>query len=128
MIMQRSCKWTRQDIYIPSLLYHLGRLGAMLEWSGAIKKRSVDWIAFLTAVEVLDGFSSMGCFCRYNCKCFGHFFCLGITMERTDLFFHHHAQYRPNVLGSSLAEQILKDYNGQTYWLSVVYTPSIKNP
>jgi hypothetical protein len=35
--------------------------------------------------------------------------------------FHttQYAQYRPNVLGSSLAEQILKDYNGQTYWLSV---------
>jgi hypothetical protein len=26
---------------------------------------------------------------------------------------------RPNVLGKSLNEQILKDYNGQTYWLSV---------
>jgi hypothetical protein len=35
--------------------------------------------------------------------------------------FHttQYAQYRPNVLGSSLAEQMLKDYNGQTYWLSV---------
>jgi hypothetical protein len=42
--------------------------------------------------------------------------------------FHttQYAQYRPNVLGSSLAEQMLKDYNGQTYWLSVIYTPSIK--
>jgi hypothetical protein len=41
--------------------------------------------------------------------------------------FHttQYAQYRPNVLGSSLAEQMLKDYNGQTYWLSI-YTPSIK--
>jgi hypothetical protein len=41
--------------------------------------------------------------------------------------FHttQYAQYRPNVLGSSLAEQMLKDYNGQTYWLSV-NTPSIK--
>jgi hypothetical protein len=37
----------------------------------------------------------------------------------TPNFFHtRHAQYRPNVLGA-LAEQILKDYNGQTYWLSV---------
>jgi hypothetical protein len=34
-------------------------------------------------------------------------------------FHTTHAQYRPNVLGSSLAEQMLKDYNGQTYWLSV---------
>lgn len=30
-----------------------------------------------------------------------------------------YAAYRPNVLGSNLAQQLLKDYNGQTYWLSV---------
>ena len=29
------------------------------------------------------------------------------------------AQERPNVLGNGLHEEILKDYNGQTYWLSV---------
>jgi hypothetical protein len=35
--------------------------------------------------------------------------------------FHttRYAQLRPNVLGKSLAEQYLKDYNGQTYWLCV---------
>ncbi|UOQ82397.1 MULTISPECIES: YfiM family protein [Hymenobacter] len=33
--------------------------------------------------------------------------------------FHttRYAKIRPNVLGSSLGEQYLKDYNGQTYWL-----------
>src|SRR5690606_26751805 len=30
-----------------------------------------------------------------------------------------YAAERPNVLGHTLAEQALKDYNGQTYWLSV---------
>ena len=29
------------------------------------------------------------------------------------------AQYRPELLGSTFGEQLLKDYNGQTYWLSV---------
>lgn len=35
--------------------------------------------------------------------------------------FHttRYADLRPNVLGRSLAEQHLKDYNGQTYWLCV---------
>jgi len=28
------------------------------------------------------------------------------------------AKNRPEVLGSSFSEQLLKDYNGQTYWLS----------
>lgn len=37
-------------------------------------------------------------------------------------FSFHTTQYaavRPNVLGSEVHEQVLKDYNGQTYWLSV---------
>lgn len=29
------------------------------------------------------------------------------------------ASVRPNVLGSTFAESLLKDYNGQTYWLSI---------
>ena len=35
--------------------------------------------------------------------------------------FHttRYAALRPNVLGNSLAERALKDYNGQTYWLCV---------
>jgi uncharacterized protein YfiM (DUF2279 family) len=28
------------------------------------------------------------------------------------------SQYRPNVLGNGVLESLLKDYNGQTYWLS----------
>ena len=34
--------------------------------------------------------------------------------------FHQTAypQYREEILGSSLPEEIMKDYNGQTYWLS----------
>jgi hypothetical protein len=35
--------------------------------------------------------------------------------------FHrtHYAPLRPNVLGSDLTGEILKDYNGQTHWLSI---------
>lgn len=29
------------------------------------------------------------------------------------------ASYRPNMLGNSLPERMLKDYNGQTYWLDL---------
>lgn len=34
--------------------------------------------------------------------------------------FHatHHAAQRPNVLGSNFAEQVIKNYNGQTHWLA----------
>ena len=30
----------------------------------------------------------------------------------------NYAAYRPEVMGSTFAERLLKDYNGQTYWLS----------
>jgi hypothetical protein len=39
-----------------------------------------------------------------------------------------YASARPNVLGSSFSEQILKDYNGQTYWLSVPITSFLNLP
>lgn len=37
------------------------------------------------------------------------------------------AALRPNVLGKSVNEQILKDYNGQTYWLSFNIHSFVKN-
>jgi hypothetical protein len=35
------------------------------------------------------------------------------AVHQNFLFATQYAQYRPNVLGSSFVEQILKDYNGQ---------------
>jgi len=42
--------------------------------------------------------------------------------------FQHsiYAQYRPEVLGNNFSQQLLKDYNGQTYWLSVNIASFIK--
>jgi hypothetical protein len=37
-----------------------------------------------------------------------------------------YAAIRPNVLGSNFPERLLKDYNGQSYWLS--YSPIKKHP
>lgn len=115
--------------------YHLGRLGAeMLEWSGATEKDQLIYgsgmgFAFLTAVEVLDGFSSEWGASTGDIIANASGTALYVSQELlwkeqriTPKFSFHttqYAQYRPNVLGSSFAEQILKDYNGQTYWLSV---------
>jgi hypothetical protein len=38
-----------------------------------------------------------------------------------------YAARRPNVLGSTFQEQLLKDYNGQTYWLSANLYSFIKS-
>ncbi|WP_243699174.1 DUF2279 domain-containing protein [Flavobacterium hiemivividum] len=115
--------------------YHLGRLGAeMLQWSGATQKDPLLYgagmgFAFLTAVEVLDGFSSEWGASSGDIIANTSGTALYVSQELlwkeqriTPKFSFHttqYAQYRPNVLGSSFAEQILKDYNGQTYWLSV---------
>lgn len=115
--------------------YHLGRFGAeMLQWSGASKKNQLIYgagvgFAFLTAVEVMDGYSSEWGASSGDIIANASGTALYVSQELiwkeqriTPKFsFHttHYATQRPEVLGSSLTEQILKDYNGQTYWLSV---------
>ena len=115
--------------------YHLGRFGAeMLHWSGATKKNQLIYgaglgFAFLTAVEVLDGYSSEWGASSGDILANATGTALYVSQELiwkeqriTPKFSFHTTKYaseRPEVLGSSFSEQILKDYNGQTYWLSV---------
>ncbi|MDI6031807.1 DUF2279 domain-containing protein [Flavobacterium sp. LB2P84] len=115
--------------------YHLGRFGSeMLQWSGANKKNQMLYgaglgFAFLTAVEVLDGYSSEWGASLGDVVANASGTALYVSQELiwkeqriTPKFSFHatkYASYRPEVLGSSFTEQILKDYNGQTYWLSV---------
>ena len=114
--------------------YHLGRLGSeMLKWSGASPKKQLIYGAglgfvFLTTVEVLDGFSSQWGASTGDVIANATGTALFVSQELiwkeqriTPKFSFHttrFAQYRPEVLGSTFSEQILKDYNGQTYWLS----------
>lgn len=115
--------------------YHLGRFGAeMMKWSGADQKKQLIYgagfgFAFLTAVEVLDGFSSEWGASSGDVIANATGTALYVSQELlwkeqriVPKFSFHTTQYanlRPKVLGSSLNEQLLKDYNGQTYWLSV---------
>ncbi|PZO30559.1 MAG: DUF2279 domain-containing protein [Flavobacteriaceae bacterium] len=114
--------------------YHLGSFGAnALKWSGADKKSQLLYgstlgLTFLTAVEVFDGFSanwgaSLGDVAA-NVSGTALFVSQELLWDEQrivpKLSFRTtpYASARPNVLGSSFSEQILKDYNGQTYWLS----------
>lgn len=115
--------------------YHSGRLGSeMLQWSGASKQKQLLYgaglgFAFLTAVEVLDGYSSQWGASTGDIIANASGTALFISQEllwneqRLIPKFSFHstpfANVRPEALGSSFSEQILKDYNGQTYWLSV---------
>lgn len=115
--------------------YYLGYLGMKsMQWAGLTHKKAI-WTGglvgytFLTTVEILDGFSS-GWGASWgdvaaNTLGFGLF----ATQEylwkeqRVWLKFSYSgspfAKYRPETLGSSATEKLLKDYNGQSYWLSV---------
>ena len=114
--------------------YVVGQLSYdMLKWSGLSEKKAVwyggltGW-SYLAVVEVMDGFSeqwgfSWGDF-AFNTAGTGLFIGqqLGWKEQRFMLKFSVHgseyAQYREDLLGSSWQERWLKDYNGQTYWLS----------
>ncbi len=115
--------------------YHLGRFGAeMLRWSGTSKKNQLIYgaglgFAFLTAVEVMDGYSAEWGASSGDIIANATGSALYISQEliwneqritpKFSFQTTHYANYRPDVLGSTFSEQILKDYNGQTYWLSV---------
>ena len=114
--------------------YHLGRFGAQtLNWAGVSKKNQLIYggslgFMFLTGVEVLDGFSeewgfSWGDFAA-NAAGSGLFIGQELLWEEQRISLKYSfnrtrfASQNPNKLGSGMLEELLKDYNGQTYWLS----------
>ena len=114
--------------------YNMGSFGAnALKWSGASKKSQLLYgstlgFAFMTVVEVFDGNSSQWGFSwsdmAANAAGTGLYVSQELLWKEQRIvpkFSFHTTEYasiRPNVLGNSFPQQILKDYNGQTYWLS----------
>jgi hypothetical protein len=114
--------------------YHIGNAGAnLLKWSGTSRKHQLLYGAtlgfvFLTAVEVLDGYSQKWGASTGDVLANATGTALYVSQELlwkeqriVPKFSFHTTAYassRPEALGKSLNEQILKDYNGQTYWLS----------
>jgi uncharacterized protein YfiM (DUF2279 family) len=115
--------------------YQMGRLGAQtLNWAGVSEKDQLIYGAtlgfgFLTAVEVFDGFSEEWGFSWTDvlANATGTGLYVGQELlwneQRMMLkFSFHQTQYasqRPDKLGDGFLEQVLKDYNGQTYWLNI---------
>lgn len=115
--------------------YQLGNFGkGALQWSGVSRKNQLIYGAtlgfvFLSAVEVLDSYSEEWGASSGDLIANASGTALFVSQELLwneqrivpKFSFHttHYAELRPEALGSSLNEQILKDYNGQTYWLSM---------
>lgn len=104
-----------------------------LLWAGLPQKKARLWagitgVIVMTPIEILDGFSP-----KYGASwgdlianTTGAMFLFGQSALWNDtriqpkfsFFPSGLAKNRPNLLGSNFPQQIIKDYNGQTYWLS----------
>ena len=130
-----SKEWLQLDKFgHATTAYYMGLSGIeIMKWSGVKgKKRSIIGgslgLVYLTGVEFLDGVSSQWGFSLSDvaANAGGSFLVIGQDLlweeQRVRLKISSHltdyAQYRPNLLGSFFSERLLKDYNGQTIWLS----------
>ena len=105
----------------------------LMRWSGFNRKTSI-WAGgfmgsfYLAGIEILDGFSDAWGFSLsdFTVNTAGSFAVilqeLAWNEQRITPKISYHptryAKYRPNLLGGSFGEQMMKDYNGQTFWLS----------
>lgn len=129
-------EWFQMDKYGHTFTtYQTGRLmmGAM-KWAGYSRRSQLivggmSGFAYMSAIEVMDGYSTGWGFSWGDmaANALGSGLAIGQEalwkQQRIQLKFSFYqspyAQYRTDLLGKSLSTQILKDYNGQTYWLSV---------
>ena len=126
-LLMDKCGHTTTSYRIAGTGYYL------LKWSGVSEKRALWYggttgLIYLTAIEVLDGYSKEWGFSPGDeiANLLGSSLFIGQQLlwkdQRLKLKWSFHqtnyAPYRPDLLGKNLAENVLKDYNGQTYWLS----------
>ena len=128
-------EWLQMDkIGHATTAYYVGKVGMdLVKWTGDSKKNQLIYGAslgfvFLTTVEVFDGFSKEWGFSTGDmlANLSGTSLLIGQELlwdeQRIQLKYSFHttkfANQNPNLLGTNFIEQSLKDYNGQTYWLS----------
>lgn len=114
--------------------YQLSRTtGNLFKWAGMCQRNSAYvgfalGLGYQTTLEIFDGFSSGYGFSWGDVwfNILGASLYLGQELTFKEQVFlpkfsYHPTSYaaiRPNTLGSNHTERFLKDYNGQTYWLS----------
>lgn len=104
-----------------------------LKWAGYSDNKSIvvaglSSLTYMSIIEVMDGYSDgwgfswsdMGANATGVAIFCGQQYFLRNQIVKMKFSFHqsHYWQYRPNLLGENLLQQSLKDYNGQSYWLS----------
>lgn len=114
--------------------YHISQVSTSIFRSAGVQPRnaailgsSLAW-AYLFSIEVLDGYNQQWGFSPTDilANTLGSSLALAqnllfhreIVTPKFSFYRSPYAIYRPDVLGSTYAEQFFKDYNGQHYWLS----------
>jgi hypothetical protein len=114
--------------------YYIGLVGyGALRWSGVQEKKAIWYggmtgFVYLTAIEVMDGLSQEWGASPFDLVANT----LGTTLFISQQLAWHeqkfvlkysfhsspYAQHNIDQLGNTLLQNIVKDYNGQTYWIS----------
>lgn len=130
-----NAQWKQMDkaghFYSAFLISHFSYQG--FRWANLHQKKSAFWgamtgVILMTPIEVLDGFSK-----EYGASwgdalanSLGSFSFYAQLLAWSEIRIHPKfsfsptslARQRPEVLGMGLTQELIKDYNGQTYWLS----------
>ena len=105
----------------------------LMRWSGvkpstAVATSAITSLAYMSIIEVMDGFSkdwgfskadvlaNMGGAAFFAAQ--QHWWGQQRISLRVSASFSAYAKYNPKLLGNNWASRLMKDYNGQTYWLS----------
>ena len=114
--------------------FYISRIGySSYRWAGVGEKASAWYggllgFAYMLNIEILDGFSSQWGFSPgdFTANTIGSMLFVSQQLlwheQRFSLKYSFHqtqyAQYRPNLLGDNLIQNMIKDYNGHSYRLS----------
>jgi len=138
-----SKQWMQMDKFGHAFTGYLitNELNRLHYWAAAKRQPWVGAVyamSYLSTLEIMDGFSSGWGFSGADMLVNG----LGVGLAFSqDFFFKRqiiipkfsfsrtsYAAVRPEILGSTYTEQLLKDYNGQTYWVSLPVATFLKLP
>lgn len=130
-----NAEWLQMDkLGHATCAYTVGEIGYdLLQYSGVNRNKSIVYggtlgFLFLTTVEVFDGFSAEwgASWGDLAANAVGTGLFVGQQLlwdeQRIALKMSYHntkySNYRPDLLGENTLQSILKDYNGETFWLS----------
>ena len=118
--------------------YTANKLGNLVAdsylWAGLSQKKSAIigasyGLAFQTTLEIMDGYSSEWGFSWGDMAANTLGSLSFLTQEliwkeqkillKFSTHLTNYASIRPNTLGKTIPQRLLKDYNGQTYWVSI---------